>query len=145
MRVLLALFSCLVVAACGCSPSDAGAPPGGGNPADKYDGPELKAMIETSESHPPQYTLKVDVNCPTGGYTFKMSEFDSKSTPREVKFILTSPATEELVIQVFENHTERIDLGTDRSPVRVCVSQRQRRNPDADKQPFKLAASVTPH
>jgi hypothetical protein len=105
----------------------------------------LKATVETAESHPPAYTLTVDVNCPTGGYAFKLAEFDGKSTPRVAKFILTSPAHDELVIQAFQNHVERVDLGSDRTPVRVLVSQRQRRNPDADKQPFQLAATVTPH
>lgn len=110
-----------------------------------YDGPELKAMIETSEGHPPTYTLNVDVNCPTGGYVFKLAEFDSKSTPREAKFILTSPAADELVFQAFENHSEHVDLGSERTPVRVLVSQRQRRRQDADQQPFQLAKTVTPN
>lgn len=145
MRLLCTLASSLVLSACGCSPAESGSSSSSTVvPPAAYDGPVLKASIETAESHPPQFTLIVDIYCPTGGFKLQMAEFDSKSTPREAKFILTSPATDELVIQAFENHVERIDLGTERTPVRVLVSQRQRRNPETDKNPFQLATSVTP-
>lgn len=145
MRILCALASSLVLSACGCSPAEGGSLNGSTvAPPAAYDGPELKATIETAESHPPQYTLVVDINCPTGGFALQLAEFDNQSTPREAKFILTSPANDELVIQAFQNHVERVDLGTERTPVRVLVSQRQRRNPETDKQPFQLATSVTP-
>jgi hypothetical protein len=148
MRAVVATVLSVMVGACGCDPEQgSGAGAGGSSrsaavPA--YDGPELKATVETMESQPPQYALVVDVHVPTGGYALALASFEGGSNPREARFVLTSPAHDELVIQAFQHHVERVALGTDRTPVRVLVSQRQRRNPDAHRQPFQLAATVTP-
>lgn len=156
MRAFLSLTCLLVLSACGCSPTESAPQPGGhpGNqpsdqmshetPSARYEGPELTASVEIQESHPPQYTLVVEVNCPTGGYALTLSSYDGESTPRVVSYVLTSPASDELVIQAFQKHSARIDLGADRTPVQVRVCQRQRRDPDGAKQPFKLAATVAP-
>jgi len=149
VRFSLALVPSLVLAACGCGP-DASAPapeePDAAKPPalPAYDGPELKATVETEASQPPRHTLVVEVNCPTGGFSLALAAYDARSNPREVRYVLTSPASDELVIQAFQMHTARVDLGTDKTPVRVLVSQRQRRNEDAARQPFQLAATVTP-
>lgn len=144
MRVLLAIVCGLLATACGSSPAEPA--PVSATPSDMpvYRGPELTTRIETDESHPPHYTLVVEVNCPSGGFAMTLAGYDDKATPREVRYILTSPASDELVFQAFQVHTERVDLGSDRTPVRVLVSQRQRRHPDARQQPFALAATVTP-
>ncbi|MEZ5962584.1 MAG: hypothetical protein R3F56_01945 [Planctomycetota bacterium] len=149
MRVFFALVSSAMLSACG-TPSEP-APPSGGSPGERpptdaapYDGPALTATIETEESHPPRYTLVLEVNCPTGGYTLNLAGFDEKTTPREVRYVLTSPASDELVIQAFQTHTERVELGSERTPVRVLICQRQRRSASAATQPFRLAATVAP-
>ena len=116
---------------------------GGAQDARAYDGPELTAELEAKESHPVQYTLVVEVNAPTGGWDLAHDGTAGKD-PRQVRFVLTSPATDELVIQAFQRHTERVELGTDPGVVQVLVSQRQRRDPGAERQPFALAATVWP-
>jgi hypothetical protein len=144
MRALLALV--LALSACNSSPPEPGgsAEEGATEPPAAYDGPDLVAKVETEESQPPRHILVVEVNCPTGGYEFALASYDGESDPREARFVLTSPASDEMVIQAFQLHTQRIDLGSSPTPVRVLVSQRQRRSA-GPRPPFQLAATATPH
>jgi len=148
MRVIAAIVCSLAVSACGCSPEEAmPTPPVANGQSDDqapppYDGPELTAKLEPAAGQ--RRTLVVDVHCPTGGYALSVASVDEDRAPREVRLILTAPASDELVIQAFQHHIERIAIAADPTPVRVLVSQRRRRDPDAARQPFQLAATVTP-
>lgn len=144
MRLPIAPVLFALLAACGGNPSETPKPGPELPSAVPYDGPELTATYETKESHPPQYTLQVAVHCPTGGWELRCEGLKDIPGGREARFVLTAPAADELVPQGFEWHKESVDLGTERTPVRVLVSQRKRRDAKAAEQPFQFAASVTP-
>lgn len=107
-----------------------------------YAGPELTATIETKESHPPQYALLVEINCPTGGYRVSAQPLDTQKDVRMARLVLVGPAADELVTQAFERHSVRVELGTARTPVQILVAEHRRNEPMTA--PFALATTVTP-
>ncbi len=141
---LLGLF--FLLPACGSNSSATGGTPDGNGTVTKkpptYAGPELTASIETKESHPPQYTAVVEINCPTGGYKLTAQPLDTQADMRMARLVLVGPASDELVTQAFERHSVRIELGTARTPVQILVAEHRRNEPMTA--PFALATTVTP-
>lgn len=141
LSVLFAFFS-----ACESNTGAVVTPPEGNGPVNPkppaYTGPDLTATIETMESHPPQYAVLVEINCPTGGYALTAQPLDSKDGVRMARLVLVGPGADEVVFQAFERKTVRVELGTERTPVQILVAQHRRNEPMTA--PFALATTVTP-
>lgn len=96
-----------------------------GSPADPeadrpdWDGPPLRAELETMESEPPQFAVAITVEAPTLGHDLELVEVGRDGGTTVVTLKLTEPGADEVVGQMVQ--TERVRVPLDHAPERVLV------------------------
>ena len=99
-------------------------------PIPDFEGPEVRAILEVMESHPPQYAVAVELVAPSGGHELRHDETVWRADPgrdvAEVRLRLETPGQEEPVTMALETLRERVAL--ERAPdlveVRIATWQR---------------------
>jgi hypothetical protein len=101
----------------------------------------FRAVLVSTDSIPPLYTLGAALTAPTSGYELKVDSHRTVEQQTNVYLRLSTPADNELVLPVLEEHAVTVDLGSDVGSVVNVLLLRDKRGA-VEPEVYRLMVSI---